>query len=158
MNFGSLHNFLRIKTIKNDLKLPHNAVPQSDPRPRPFGHGGLPHAVDWKAARPRPAARSSRGAAHVLRARQVRCGVVTTRNSRAGRRDGAPVGGTVAASRRQCLGLEHHGWAADVPDKESGGGAHRGGGATTGRRGGSVQRCTAASSLEGGSAATPSSS
>jgi hypothetical protein len=50
-----------------------------------------------KVARPRPAA-------HVLRARQVRCGVVTARNSRAGRRDGALVGGTVAASRWQVLG------------------------------------------------------
>jgi alpha-D-ribose 1-methylphosphonate 5-triphosphate diphosphatase PhnM len=57
-----------------------------------------------KVARPRPAARSSHGAAHVLRARQVRCGVVTVRNSRAGRRDGALVGGTVAASRWQVLG------------------------------------------------------
>jgi hypothetical protein len=45
-----------------------------------------------------------------------------------------------------------------VPGKESRGGAHRGRRSTVRQGGGSVQRCTAGSSPEGGSAATPASS
>jgi hypothetical protein len=54
MNFGSLHYFLGIKTIENDLKSPHSAGSQFGPWPQPFGCGGLPRAASRKAARPQP--------------------------------------------------------------------------------------------------------
>jgi hypothetical protein len=57
-----------------------------------------------------------------------------------GRRGGALTTGPVAASRRQGLGLEHHGPATNALGKGSRGGAHRCGGAMAGRSGGSVRR------------------
>jgi hypothetical protein len=77
---------------------------------------------------------------------------------RVGWLNGALTGGPVAASRRQGLELKHHGPAADALGKGSGGEAHRCGGTMAGQSGGSVWRRAMASSLEGGSAASPVSS
>jgi hypothetical protein len=71
---------------------------------------GLRCAVGQKAGwatawQPSSAAEADR----VLRARRVRCGMVTARNPHAGRRGGVLVGGPEAASRQQGLMLEYHG-------------------------------------------------
>jgi hypothetical protein len=60
--------------------------------------------------RGRPEGRLGHGvAAHKLCARWARCGLVTARSPRVGRRGGALVGGPVATSLRQGLVLERHG-------------------------------------------------
>jgi hypothetical protein len=82
MNFGSLHYFLGIKTIENDLKSPHSAGPKI----------GL-------------AARSSRGGDP----RAARVGRAVVSSPRVGQCGGALTGSLVVGSRWQDLELEHHG-------------------------------------------------
>jgi hypothetical protein len=103
MNFESLKQFLEFKTIENDLKSAAQCWAEISARP-----GGLPCAVGRKAG--------------------WACRVCCTWSPRVGRRGGALAGGLVTTSRRQSLGLEHHGRAADAPGKGSGGCAHRCGG------------------------------
>jgi hypothetical protein len=79
-----------IKTIENDLKYAIRAAGRK---------------AGWATAwRPSPATE----AAHVLRARWARCGVVTACSPHGGRRGGTLVDSPVMASRQQGLGLEHH--------------------------------------------------
>jgi hypothetical protein len=73
MNFGSLHYFMELKTIENDLK----------------------SAAQWWAE----IGPWLQRAARQLRRWLARCGVVTTCIPRTGRQVGALVGGLVIASR-----------------------------------------------------------
>jgi hypothetical protein len=71
-------------------------------------------------------------------------------------RDGALT--RLSRSRWQGVVSELMGTIGSASGNKSGGGAHRGGDVTTGQRDGSVRRRVAASSPEGGSAVTPTSS
>jgi hypothetical protein len=123
VNFGSLHYFLELKTIENDLKSAAQCWAEIGPR--------LQH-VAW---RPTTRGQPEGWLGHGLAARSSRGG-----GSRVGRRGGALIDGPVTASRRQGLGLKHHGRAADASSKGSGGRAHRCGGTTAGQSSGSVRQ------------------
>jgi hypothetical protein len=92
---------------------------------------------------PRPSTEAARSTRSSPRSR--RCGLARLRAGRRGahrvrgHRARGPRGGAASSDspvdgKRQGLRLEHHHYAADVPDKEIGGGAHPSSGAVRRRR------------------------
>jgi hypothetical protein len=98
-NFGSLKQFLLLKTIRKIIKSLPQYWAETGPRLQPTGRGGLPRTVGRKAC-------------------NAHAGAVTTRRLRARRRGGVLAGGSAVAQRRQDIAEDLEGATGKVSGKE----------------------------------------